>query len=162
VLSTSDLRVAAANYLQFVHPPRLKYPVARSINPTHCAGRAFQNLKCAGVSAVTGEGMEAFFEAAQAMAEQYNVDYLPELERRKAEKLRQDAARKEVRTARQKLLRILILGISGGGLLTRPLRDARRFPFTRWYPVPGTTRTTSGFGICPSFKDHSLSRRAQP
>jgi len=30
------------------------------------------------------------------MTEQYNSDYLPELERRKAQKARQDAARKEV------------------------------------------------------------------
>jgi hypothetical protein len=36
--------------------------------------------------------------------------------------------------------------------LTGPLRDARRFRSTRWYPVPGATRTTLGFGICPSFK----------
>jgi hypothetical protein len=28
--------------------------------------------------------------------------------------------------------------------------------------VPGATRTTLGFVICPSFKDHSLSRRAEP
>jgi hypothetical protein len=28
--------------------------------------------------------------------------------------------------------------------------------------VPGATRTTSGFGICPSFKDHLLSRRTKP
>ena len=62
----------------------------------------------------------------------------------------------------QKKLRIVTLGISGGRSLTGPLRDARRFPSTRWYPVPGATRTTLGFGICPSFKDHSLSRRAQP
>jgi hypothetical protein len=41
-------------------------------------------------------------------------------------------------------------------------RDARRFPSTRWYPVPGATRTTLGFGICPSFKGHFLSRRAKP
>jgi hypothetical protein len=54
------------------------------------------------------------------------------------------------------------LGISGGGSLTGPLRGARRFPSTRWYPVPETTRTTSGFGICLSFKDHFLSRRAKP
>jgi hypothetical protein len=46
--------------------------------------------------------------------------------------------------------------------LTGPLRDARRFPSTRWYPVPRATRTTLGFGIRPSFKDHSLSRRAKP
>ena len=46
--------------------------------------------------------------------------------------------------------------------LTRPLRDAHRFPSTRWYPVPGATRTTLGFGIRPSFKDPFLSRRAKP
>jgi hypothetical protein len=44
-----------------------------------------------------------------------------------------------------------------GDRLTRPFRDARRFTSTRWYPVPGATRTTLGFGICPSFKGHSLS-----
>jgi hypothetical protein len=64
-------------------------------------------------------------------------------------------------TAMQKL-RIVTLGISGGRSLTTPLRDARRFPSTRWYPVPGATRTTLGFRICSSFKDPSLSRRAQP
>jgi hypothetical protein len=51
-------------------------------------------------------------------------------------------------------------------MLTRPIRDARRFPSTRWYPVPspwyGPTRTTLGFGICPSSKGHFLSRRAEP
>jgi hypothetical protein len=29
-------------------------------------------------------------------------------------------------------------------------------------PRTGATRTTLGFGICPSFKGHSLSRRAKP
>jgi hypothetical protein len=48
--------------------------------------------------------------------------------------------------------------ISGGGSLTRPFRDARRFPSTRWYLVPGATRPTLGFGICPSSKGHSLCR----
>jgi hypothetical protein len=32
-------------------------------------------------------------------------------------------------------------GVSGGRSLTR-----------RWYPVPGATRTSLGFGICPSFQ----------
>ena len=59
-------------------------------------------------------------------------------------------------------LRIVTLGVSGGRSLTRPLRDARRFPATRWYPVLGATRTTLGFGICSSFKGHFLSRRAKP
>jgi hypothetical protein len=61
-----------------------------------------------------------------------------------------------------KKLRIVTLGISGGRWLTGPLRDARRFPSTRRYLDPGTTRTTLGFGICLSFKDHSLSPCAKP
>jgi hypothetical protein len=59
-------------------------------------------------------------------------------------------------------LRIVTLGISGGRSLTGPLRDARRFSSTPWYPVPGATRTPLGLGIGPSFKDHSMSRRAKP
>jgi hypothetical protein len=39
------------------------------------------------------------------------------------------------RTAMEKS-RIVAVGISGGGSLTGPLRDARRFPSTRWFPVP--------------------------
>jgi hypothetical protein len=54
-------------------------------------------------------------------------------------------------TAIQKL-RIVTLGISGGRSLTGPLRDARRFPSPRWYPVPSATRTKLGIDICPSFK----------
>jgi hypothetical protein len=64
-------------------------------------------------------------------------------------------------TAMQKL-QIVTLGISGGRSLTGPFRDARRLPSTRWYPVPRATRTTLWFGIRPSFKGHSLSRRAKP
>jgi hypothetical protein len=44
------------------------------------------------------------------------------------------------------------VGISGGRSLTRPLRDARRFPSTRWCPVSRATRTTRKLEICPSFK----------
>jgi hypothetical protein len=58
-------------------------------------------------------------------------------------------------------LRIVTIEISGGRSLTGPFRDARRFPSTRSYPVPRATRTTLGFCIRPSFKDHSLSRRAK-
>jgi hypothetical protein len=72
------------------------------------------------------------------------------------------AARAHVSRTAMRKLRIVACGISGGRSLTRPLRDARRFPSTQWYPVPGATRTTLGFGICPSFKDRSLSRRAKP
>jgi hypothetical protein len=66
------------------------------------------------------------------------------------------------RVQRWKSWRTVTLGISGGRSLSGPLRDARRFPSTRWYLVPGATRTSLGFGICPSFKGHFLSRRAKP
>ena len=42
----------------------------------------YENLKNVGVSAVTGEGMEAFFEQVQACAEEYRQLYLPELQKR--------------------------------------------------------------------------------
>jgi hypothetical protein len=65
-------------------------------------------------------------------------------------------------TQRCNKLRIVTVGISGRRSLTGPLRDGRRFPSTRVYPVPGATRATTGFGIRPSFKGHFLSRRAKP
>jgi hypothetical protein len=40
-------------------------------------------------------------------------------------------------TAMKKLCEIVILGVPGGRSLPRPLRDARRFPSTRWYPRTG-------------------------
>jgi hypothetical protein len=44
---------------------------------------------------------------------------------------------------------IVTRGTSGGRSLTRPFRDARRFPSTSSYPY--CTRTPRNFGICPSF-----------
>jgi hypothetical protein len=57
-------------------------------------------------------------------------------------------------------LRIVTLRFRVGDELTRPFRDARRFPSTRLYLVP--RGYTHDVGVCPSFKDHSLSRRAKP
>ncbi len=42
----------------------------------------YENLKNVGVSAATGEGMDAFFEQVQACAEEYRQLYLPELQKR--------------------------------------------------------------------------------
>jgi hypothetical protein len=53
----------------------------------------------------------------------------------------------------------LTCGISGRRLLTRPFRDARRFPSPGLYPVLTCTRTPRKVGICPSFKGHFLSPR---
>jgi hypothetical protein len=44
--------------------------------------------------------------------------------------------------------------------LARPFRDARRFPSTRWWPVPGATRTTLGLGFVHRSRD--ILCRAKP
>lgn len=43
----------------------------------------YENLKNVGVSAATGEGMDAFFQQVQACAEEYRQFYLPELQKRR-------------------------------------------------------------------------------
>ncbi|RDB21936.1 GPN-loop GTPase 1 [Hypsizygus marmoreus] len=53
----------------------------------------YKNLKAVGVSSMTGDGIKEFFEAVEASREEYEKDYLPELERARAqrEKTLQDA-----------------------------------------------------------------------
>ncbi|CAK0757030.1 GPN-loop GTPase 1 [Coccomyxa viridis] len=46
----------------------------------------YENLQNVGVSAVTGEGMDAFFQQVQACAEEYRQLYLPELQKRQKER----------------------------------------------------------------------------
>jgi hypothetical protein len=67
----------------------------------------------------------------------------------------------QVRYSDAKVAKSFLKGFRVGDRSRGPLRDAHRFPSTRWYPLPGATRTTLGFGICPSFKGHFLSRRAK-
>jgi len=44
----------------------------------------YKNLKAVGVSSVTGNGIKEFFEAVDASREEYEREYLPELERARA------------------------------------------------------------------------------
>ncbi|EAU81688.1 XPA-binding protein 1 [Coprinopsis cinerea okayama7 len=46
----------------------------------------YKNLKAVGVSSVTGDGVKEFFEAVDASREEYEKDYLPELERARKRK----------------------------------------------------------------------------
>ncbi|XP_027159779.1 GPN-loop GTPase QQT2 [Coffea eugenioides] len=46
----------------------------------------YKNLRSVGVSAVSGAGMDAFFKAIEASAEEYLENYKPDLDRRRAEK----------------------------------------------------------------------------
>ncbi|KAF9005155.1 XPA-binding protein 1 [Cyathus striatus] len=44
----------------------------------------YKNLKAVGVSSMTGDGIKEFFEAVDASREEYEKEYLPELERARA------------------------------------------------------------------------------
>ncbi|KAJ2933160.1 hypothetical protein H1R20_g3885, partial [Candolleomyces eurysporus] len=51
----------------------------------------YKNLKAVGVSSVTGQGIKEFFDAVEASREEYERDYLPELER--ARKAKEESLR---------------------------------------------------------------------
>lgn len=55
----------------------------------------YSNLRSVGVSAVTGYGMEEFFETVNAAAEEYDETYKPQLEKRMREKREREEERKE-------------------------------------------------------------------
>ncbi|XP_021687725.2 GPN-loop GTPase QQT2 [Hevea brasiliensis] len=54
----------------------------------------YKNLKSVGVSAVSGVGMDAFFKAIEASAEEYMETYKAELDKRQAEKQRLEEDRR--------------------------------------------------------------------
>ncbi|THF99326.1 hypothetical protein TEA_007646 [Camellia sinensis var. sinensis] len=54
----------------------------------------YKNLKSVGVSAVSGAGMEAFFKAIEASAEEYMETYKADLDKRRAEKQRLEEERR--------------------------------------------------------------------
>eukprot|EP00240_Pyramimonas_obovata_P005223 CAMPEP_0118927672 /NCGR_PEP_ID=MMETSP1169-20130426/5091_1 /TAXON_ID=36882 /ORGANISM="Pyramimonas obovata, Strain CCMP722" /LENGTH=417 /DNA_ID=CAMNT_0006869485 /DNA_START=134 /DNA_END=1387 /DNA_ORIENTATION=- len=55
----------------------------------------YQNLRAVGVSAVTGEGMAMFFEAAQSCRREYLEAYEPELIARRAQRAKEEEERKQ-------------------------------------------------------------------
>nr|XP_010938216.1 GPN-loop GTPase QQT2 [Elaeis guineensis]XP_010938217.1 GPN-loop GTPase QQT2 [Elaeis guineensis] len=54
----------------------------------------YKNLRSVGVSAVSGAGMEAFFNAIEASAKEYMENYKADLDKRRAEKERLEAERR--------------------------------------------------------------------
>ena len=54
----------------------------------------YENLDTVGISAVTGEGIDEFFKAVGKCAQDYKDNYLPDLERRIAEKEKENEERK--------------------------------------------------------------------
>ncbi|KAL2520066.1 P-loop containing nucleoside triphosphate hydrolase superfamily protein [Forsythia ovata] len=55
----------------------------------------YKNLRSVGVSAVSGAGMDAFFEAIEASAEEYMETYKTDLDQRRLEKLRLEEERRK-------------------------------------------------------------------
>ncbi|KAK1407005.1 hypothetical protein QVD17_38615 [Tagetes erecta] len=55
----------------------------------------YKNLRAVGVSAVTGAGMDAFFKAIQASADEYMETYKAELDKRREEKERLEEERRK-------------------------------------------------------------------
>lgn len=66
----------------------------------------YSNLKCVGVSAVTGLGMDKFFEAIQEAGKEYDMYYRPELEKLLSEK--KDKLEKMKRQEMEKLKKDLM------------------------------------------------------
>ncbi|KFY09419.1 hypothetical protein V492_05501, partial [Pseudogymnoascus sp. VKM F-4246] len=55
----------------------------------------YSHLSVVGVSSMTGDGIDEFFEAVQEKAEEFNRDYKPELERRRKQRADEKAAGRE-------------------------------------------------------------------
>ncbi|ETN41494.1 uncharacterized protein HMPREF1541_03430 [Cyphellophora europaea CBS 101466] len=55
----------------------------------------YAHLSMVGVSAMTGDGIEEFFEAVEQKREEFNRDYKPELERRRREREQQSQEQKQ-------------------------------------------------------------------
>ncbi len=68
----------------------------------------YAHLSVVGVSSMTGQGVDEFFAAVQEKAEEFNKDYLPELERKRKERDEQK------RKIRQKELDKMMKGMSMG------------------------------------------------
>lgn len=66
----------------------------------------YAHLSFVGVSAMTGQGVDEFFEAVKEKADEFNRDYLPELERRRDQ--REDQKKKQ----REKELDKMMKGMS--------------------------------------------------
>ncbi|KAK8861751.1 hypothetical protein IAR55_002574 [Kwoniella newhampshirensis] len=73
----------------------------------------YNNLRAVGVSAMTGEGMKAFFDAVEEGRKEYEADYKPELDRLAAERAAQTEADKKAQLER--LMRDMNVSDTAGG-----------------------------------------------
>ncbi|XP_038065484.1 GPN-loop GTPase 1-like [Patiria miniata] len=62
----------------------------------------YQNLRAVGVSAVTGQGLDAFFKAVDEAVNEYETEYKPEYERIKREQIEAEEKKKQKQLERLK------------------------------------------------------------
>lgn len=80
----------------------------------------YKHLSVVGVSAMTGDGMDEFFKGIEAKKAEFERDYQPELERRRAER------EQEKQATRQRELDKLMKDMKVGGAGTKPKRAPRK------------------------------------
>ncbi|KAL1599797.1 hypothetical protein SLS60_007602 [Paraconiothyrium brasiliense] len=73
----------------------------------------YKHLSVVGVSSMTGDGMDEFFKGVQAKKEEFERDYKPELERRRAEREQEKVATRQKEL--DKLMRDMNVGGTGKG-----------------------------------------------
>lgn len=76
----------------------------------------YRHLNVVGVSAMTGDGIDEFFEAVEEKRQEFERDYRPELERKKKEREESKANRREVELG--KLMKDM--SVSGASRRQRP------------------------------------------
>jgi putative protein kinase ArgK-like GTPase of G3E family len=74
----------------------------------------YKHLSVVGVSAMTGDGVDEFFQGVEAKKQEFISDYQPELERRRAER------EKDKEATRQRELDKLMKDMKVGGAGTKP------------------------------------------
>lgn len=84
----------------------------------------YKHLSVVGVSSMTGAGMDEFFRGVQVKKEEFERDYKPELERRRAER------EKEKEATRARELDKLMKDMRVGGAGTKPKRKPKEEPET--------------------------------
>ncbi|RMZ69000.1 GTPase npa3 [Pyrenophora seminiperda CCB06] len=80
----------------------------------------YKHLSVVGVSAMTGDGMDEFFKGVEEKKEEFERDYKPELERRKAER------EQEKKEARERELDKMMKDMQVGGAGTKPKPTSRK------------------------------------
>ncbi|KAJ4367665.1 hypothetical protein N0V83_007250 [Neocucurbitaria cava] len=81
----------------------------------------YKHLSVVGVSAMTGDGMDDFFRGVQEKKEEFERDYKPELERRRAEREKEKEATRQREL--DKLMKDMKFGGAGSKPKTRPKKE---------------------------------------